>query len=472
MQAPTQVQFDREMYAAALAFYNLPPHYKRAFTRLHKGPIEVKVPCDARAASEDGRVVWVQVNLPHESYPLQPASSQDIAVYQNLVLDFERPKDPQRALDLALDLVERLIENEIAEPHPDWPLRGRPSVPIECTGAGVHICLTLPPLRTDEYGGPGVVDRAVARVVERYIRPEVVRALGDDVDPLINVHAYDIGHLYSCPGTWRPANLKDQDCEELRPGFLRHWYRHPDDSYPIPYPRRRESAVLAQLIATECMTLTKADTTYLDWSIKAYRQQAGSTPPQEEADETDGSTAEQPRPLAQQLPSPYTVIDTSIELEAPQHAATEEDLAFLRHAIAQAQTAGEHGDAAEGAVIVSPQGHVLGDGHSRVRIDSDASAHAEVVAIRRAGAQQGEAELLGCTLYATHEPCLSCTLLANRAGITRIVYGLHRPATIPSQPPHFLALSCQDAANWINLQWGWTPLEVVGGVLTQCWMAE
>jgi tRNA(Arg) A34 adenosine deaminase TadA len=463
MIAPPTAQFDQEMYHAALAYYNLPPDYKRVFTRLFKWPIEEKVVCDARAASEDGRVAWVQVNLPHDSYPLRPAASRDIAVYQNLVLDFERPEDPPRALDLAITLAERLVELGLAVPHPDWPLNGRPSVPIECTGAGVHICLALPPMSIAEHGGPDIFDRAVARVVEGYIRAEILGLLGEDIDPLINVHAYDIGHIYSCPGTWRPANLKDRDCPELRPGFLRYWYRHSGDSYPVPYPRRRESAVLAELIATECLTLTRADATYLIWSGKSHRQQARTTPPGDEKDEMTMATPDRPENPGKRLSSPYTVVDTSVQPELPEQALLERDAAFLARALAQATSASARGETPEGAVVVSPEGEVIAEEHSRLSLDCDTSAHAEVVALRAAGARQGTPHLSGSTLYTTHEPCLVCTLLANRAGITRIVYRASRPAALPYQPGQFLGLTCRDVAGWINLQVGWTPLEVVAG---------
>ncbi|TVQ69063.1 MAG: hypothetical protein EA363_10135 [Balneolaceae bacterium] len=80
-----------------------------------------------------------------------------------------------------------------------------------------------------------------------------------------------------------------------------------------------------------------------------------------------------------------------------------------------------------GAVIVGPDGRIVSKAGNRVGPENDASAHAEIRAIRQAGKQRNSANLSGCRLFSTVEPCPMCMSASIWAGLTEIYYG----ATIP-----------------------------------------
>ena len=76
-----------------------------------------------------------------------------------------------------------------------------------------------------------------------------------------------------------------------------------------------------------------------------------------------------------------------------------------------------------GAVVVGPDGSVLGTGWNRREEIGDPTAHAEVVAIRAAAARIGTWRLAGCTLVVTLEPCAMCAGASVLARIPRVVFG-------------------------------------------------
>lgn len=82
-----------------------------------------------------------------------------------------------------------------------------------------------------------------------------------------------------------------------------------------------------------------------------------------------------------------------------------------------------------GAVVVSADGDVLGEGWNRNISGHDPSAHAEIVALRAAGTVRGNHRLVGCTLYVTLEPCAMCAMALVHARIARLVYGASDPKT-------------------------------------------
>ena len=82
-----------------------------------------------------------------------------------------------------------------------------------------------------------------------------------------------------------------------------------------------------------------------------------------------------------------------------------------------------------GAIVVSPDGEVIGEGWNRNIAEYDPSAHAEIVAMRRAGQALGNHRLVGCTLYVTLEPCAMCAMAVVHARVARIVYGASDPKT-------------------------------------------
>ncbi len=104
---------------------------------------------------------------------------------------------------------------------------------------------------------------------------------------------------------------------------------------------------------------------------------------------------------------------------------TDEDL--MRIAMAEARAAEAAGEVPVGAVIVSASGEVIAHGDNRVLRTSDPTAHAEIVALRAAGAVLGNYRLIGCTLYSTLEPCAMCAGAILHARIARLVYATPDP---------------------------------------------
>ena len=82
-----------------------------------------------------------------------------------------------------------------------------------------------------------------------------------------------------------------------------------------------------------------------------------------------------------------------------------------------------------GAVLVSADGDVLGEGWNRNISEHDPTAHAEVVALRQAGLQLGNHRLTGCTLYVTLEPCAMCAMALVHARVARVVFAASDPKT-------------------------------------------
>ena len=76
-----------------------------------------------------------------------------------------------------------------------------------------------------------------------------------------------------------------------------------------------------------------------------------------------------------------------------------------------------------GAVVTDSNGNVISVASNRVLEDCDATAHAEVVAIRKAGKALGTYDLSGCTLYATGYPCPMCLSAIIWANIKKVYYG-------------------------------------------------
>ena len=103
---------------------------------------------------------------------------------------------------------------------------------------------------------------------------------------------------------------------------------------------------------------------------------------------------------------------------------------WMRHALALAERAQREDDEIPvGALVVDAGGKVVGEGWNRNISDSDPSAHAEIVAMRRAGQSIGNHRLLGCTLYVTLEPCAMCAMAMVHARLARVVYGASDPKT-------------------------------------------
>jgi tRNA(adenine34) deaminase len=92
-------------------------------------------------------------------------------------------------------------------------------------------------------------------------------------------------------------------------------------------------------------------------------------------------------------------------------------------ALREAGAALAAGEVPVGAVVLSAQGAVLATGHNLRRLSADPTAHAEVLALRRAGKVLGDWQLTGCTLVVTLEPCTMCAGAVVLARIRRLVFG-------------------------------------------------
>lgn len=102
------------------------------------------------------------------------------------------------------------------------------------------------------------------------------------------------------------------------------------------------------------------------------------------------------------------------------------DQQCMRYALNRALQAGERGEVPVGAVIVL-DGELLAEGHNAPIESHDPTAHAEIVAIRRAAAALRNYRLTGATLYVTIEPCQMCVGAMIHARIARLVYGAPEP---------------------------------------------
>jgi len=92
-----------------------------------------------------------------------------------------------------------------------------------------------------------------------------------------------------------------------------------------------------------------------------------------------------------------------------------------------ARGAAARGEVPVGAVVLSPDGSVIASAHNEREASHDPTAHAEVVALRRAGALLGNWQLAGCTLVVTLEPCTMCAGAAVLARVSRVVFGAWDP---------------------------------------------
>ena len=126
---------------------------------------------------------------------------------------------------------------------------------------------------------------------------------------------------------------------------------------------------------------------------------------------------------------------------------------LMRQAIAEAADSGE--DVPVGALILSAEGEVIARGHNEREADSDPTAHAEIVAIRRAAAERKDWRLEDCTLVVTLEPCVMCAGAIVAARIGCVVFGAWDARVGASGSLYDVIRDARLGA----------PAEVIGGVL-------
>ena len=100
----------------------------------------------------------------------------------------------------------------------------------------------------------------------------------------------------------------------------------------------------------------------------------------------------------------------------------------MDEALQEARAALKEREVPIGAVVVH-QGEIIGRGHNKVEGSKNPTAHAEILAIRQAGAAIGNWRLSGCSLYVTVEPCVMCLGAILLAKISELVYALREPNT-------------------------------------------
>jgi len=127
---------------------------------------------------------------------------------------------------------------------------------------------------------------------------------------------------------------------------------------------------------------------------------------------------------------------------------------YMRIAIELAREALNAGEVPVGCVVVDAAGEVIGRGRNRREEDRDATAHAEIEAIRQACANAGSWRLPGCTLVVTLEPCPMCAGAIINARIPVTVYGAREENTG----------SCGSVINLFEERYGHRPA-IYGGVL-------
>ena len=129
---------------------------------------------------------------------------------------------------------------------------------------------------------------------------------------------------------------------------------------------------------------------------------------------------------------------------------------YMAQALALAREAAEAGEVPVGCVIADGEGRVIGRGRNRREESGDATAHAEVEAIRQACAAIGNWRLEKCSIYVTLEPCPMCTGAIINSRIPTVVFGAREA----------LSGSCGSVIDLFSENYGHRPA-VFGGVLAE-----
>jgi tRNA(adenine34) deaminase len=111
------------------------------------------------------------------------------------------------------------------------------------------------------------------------------------------------------------------------------------------------------------------------------------------------------------------------DVESPEEVLRAGDEHWMREALATAREAWANDEVPVGVCLISSEGVVLARAGNRTRMDSDPTAHAEIVALRSAAQQAGNHRLSGAVMYSTIEPCAMCAGALVQARVRRLVYG-------------------------------------------------
>jgi tRNA(Arg) A34 adenosine deaminase TadA len=152
-----------------------------------------------------------------------------------------------------------------------------------------------------------------------------------------------------------------------------------------------------------------------------------------------------------------------------------DDTQAMERCIELARAAAERGNQPYGSVIVM-DGRIVAEGENSILTDMDPTAHAEIVAIRRACKELGRIDLSGGTIYASGEPCWTCSSAIRGSRLSRVVFAepslwatggytsdfpILRIDSIPGAPPppEVVVGVLGDRARALFAELGWPPRE-------------
>ncbi|NNE66920.1 MAG: nucleoside deaminase [Pyrinomonadaceae bacterium] len=104
-------------------------------------------------------------------------------------------------------------------------------------------------------------------------------------------------------------------------------------------------------------------------------------------------------------------------------ALSEADNKYMNVALEAARNAGDRNEVPVGAVVIDGGGEVLAVAGNRTILDSDPTAHAEILALREASKKTGNYRLTECSVYTTIEPCVMCAGALVNARVSSLVFG-------------------------------------------------
>lgn len=105
------------------------------------------------------------------------------------------------------------------------------------------------------------------------------------------------------------------------------------------------------------------------------------------------------------------------------------ETAMMQRALALAKTAWEQGEVPVGAIVYDSNGNVVGEGHNATIQQNDMTAHAEIIALRRAAEAVSNYRLSGYQMAVTLEPCVMCVGAVLHARLSQLIYAAADPKT-------------------------------------------
>lgn len=111
--------------------------------------------------------------------------------------------------------------------------------------------------------------------------------------------------------------------------------------------------------------------------------------------------------------------------------SSEEKKTYMEAAFAEAEKARRQDEVPIGAVVVGPDGQIIGRGYNRRELDEDGTAHAEILAIKEACQKLDSWRLIDCNLFVTLEPCAMCAGAIINSRIKEVYFAAMDPKLAP-----------------------------------------